>query len=54
MIKYIIPAIIIFLVVLFWEKITEFVYKKFKIKLNYIVVSSFIALVAVILLLLNY
>jgi len=54
MIKYILPAIIIFLIVLFWEKITEFVEKKFNIKLNYIVVSSIIALIAVILLLLNY
>ena len=54
MIKYIIPAIIIFLIVLFWEKITEFVEKKFNIKLNYIVVSSIITAVAVILLLLNY
>ena len=54
MIKYIIPAIIIFLIVLFWEKITEFVEKKFNIKLNYIIVSSIITAVAVILLLLNY
>ena len=54
MIKYIIPAVIIFLVVLFWEKITDFVEKKFNIKLNYIVVSSVIASIAIILLLLNY
>ena len=54
MIKYILPAVIIFLIVLFWEKITEFVEKKFNIKLNYIVISSIIALVAIILLLLNY
>ena len=54
MIKYIIPAIIIFLIVLFWEKITEFVEKKFNIKLNYIVVSFIIAAIAIILLLLNY
>ena len=54
MIKYIIPAIIIFLIVLFWEKITEFVEKKFNIKLNYIVVSSIIAAIEVVLLLLNY
>ena len=54
MIKYILPAIFIFLIVLFWEKITEFVEKKFKIKLNYIAVSSIIAAIAVILLLLNY
>ena len=54
MIKYILPAIIIFLIVLFWEKITGFVEKKFNIKLNYIVVSSIIAAIAVVLLLLNY
>ncbi len=54
MIKYIIPAIIIFLIVLFWEKITEFVENKFNVKLNYIVVISVIAAIAVILLLLNY
>ncbi len=54
MIKYILPAIIIFLIILFWEKITEFVEKKFNIKLNYIVVSSIITLIVVILLLLNY
>ena len=54
MIKYILPAIIIFLIVLFWEKITEFVEEKFNIKLNYIVVSSIIAAIVEILLLLNY
>ena len=54
MIKYLIPAIIVFLIVLFWEKITDFVEKKLNIKLNYIVVSSIIAVIAVILLLLNY
>jgi hypothetical protein len=54
MIKYILPAIIIFLIVLFWEKISQFVEKRFNIKLNYIVVSSIIAVIAVILLLLNY
>ena len=54
MIKYILPAIIIFLIVLFWEKITDFVEKKFNIKLNYIVISSIIALMAIVLLLLNY
>ena len=54
MIKYILPAVIIFLIVLFWEKITNFIEKKFNIKLNYIVVSSIAAAIAVILLLLNY
>ena len=54
MLKFIIPAIIFFLIVLFWEKITKYVYKRFNIKLNYIVVSSIIIAISVILLLLNY
>ena len=54
MIKYILPAIIIFLIVLFWEKISNFFEKKFNVRLNYIVVSSIVAVIAVILLLLNY
>ena len=54
MIKFIVPAVIVFLIVLFWEKITEFVEKKLNIKLNYIVVSFIIVFIAVVLLLLNY
>ena len=54
MIKFVIPAIIVFLIVLFWEKIVEFAEKKLNIKLNYIVVSSIIVFIAVVLLLLNY
>ena len=54
MIKFIIPAVIVLLIVLFWEKITEFAEKKLNIKLNYIVVSSIIVFIAVVLLLLNY
>ena len=54
MIKFIIPAVIVFLIVLFWEKITEFAEKKLNIKLNYIVVSFIVAAIAIILLLLNY
>jgi len=54
MIKYILPAILIFLIVLFWEKITEYVEKRFNIKLNYIAVSSIIVAIVIILLLLNY
>ena len=37
MIKYLIPAIVVFLIVLFWEKINETIYKKFNIKINYII-----------------
>ena len=54
MLKFIIPAVVIFLIILFWEKITEFVEKKLNIKLNYIVVSSIIVFIAVVLLILNY
>ena len=45
MIKFIIPAIIIFLIVLFWENINEIIYKKFNIRVNYIIaIISFIVL----------
>jgi len=54
MIKYILPAIIIFLIVLFWEKITEIVLKKFNIRLNYIVVSAVLIAIAIIVLLINF
>ncbi len=39
MIKFILPAIIFFLIVLFWEKIVKFVEKKFNLKLNYVIIS---------------
>jgi hypothetical protein len=51
MIKFIIPAVIIFLIVLFWEKINEIIRKKFKLSLNYIVVIATLLLVVVIYLL---
>jgi len=54
MIKYILPAIIIFLIVVFWEKITEIVFKKFNIRLNYIIVSAVLITVTIIILLINY
>ena len=38
MLKFILPAIILFLTVLFWEKINELIYKKFNIKINYIAI----------------
>ena len=37
MLKFIIPAIIVFLIVLFWEKISDYIYKKTNIKINYII-----------------
>jgi len=54
MIKYILPAIIILLIVLFWEKITEIVFKKFNIRLNYIIVSAVLIAIAIIVLLINF
>ena len=54
MIKYLLPAIVILIIVLFWEKITDFVQKKFNIKLNYIVVIIIIAVITAIVLLLNF
>ena len=54
MIKYLIPAIIIFLIVLFWEKISIFIKKKFNITLNYLAVISLCLTLVIILLLLNY
>jgi len=54
MIKFILPAIIVLLIVLFWEKIAEIILKKFNVRLNYIVVSSAFITIAIIILLLNF
>ena len=54
MIKFIIPAIVIFLIVLFWEKINEFIYKKFQIKINYLVVIIFLLILGAVLTLLYF
>jgi len=54
MIKFIFPAIIILLIVLFWEKINQFIIDKFNIKLNYLLVGAFILLLTGIILLLNF
>jgi hypothetical protein len=54
MIKFVIPAVIVFLVVLFWEKIQEFFYKKFNIRLNYIVVVIFVIILTIVIALLYF
>jgi hypothetical protein len=54
MIKFIIPAVIVFLIVLFWEKINEFIYKKFNIKINYVAICIFIITISIILALLYF
>ena len=48
MIKFVIPAIIVFLIVLFWEKIQEFFYNKFNLKMNYIVLAILIIILTIV------
>jgi len=54
MLKFIIPAVIIFLIVLYWEKINDFIYKKFNIRINYIFASIVAVILLVILTLLYF
>jgi len=54
MIKFIIPTIIIFLIILFWEKIKEYIFKKTSIKLNYILTATIIIIFTLILVLLYF
>ena len=54
MIKFIIPAIIIFLIVLFWEKINDKIYKKFNIRINYIAVILLLIILGIIFVLLYF
>ncbi len=53
MIKFIIPAIAIFLIVLFWEKINEIIYKKFNVKLNYLILCGVLLIITIIFLLIK-
>ena len=54
MIKFVIPAIVVFLIVLFWEKIQEFFYNKFNIKINYIVLAILIIILTIVMALLYF
>ena len=51
MLKFIIPAVIIFVVVLFWEKINEKIYKNFNIRLNSLLISAALLIIIAIYLL---
>ncbi len=53
MLKFIIPTVIIFLIVLFWEKINEIFYKKFNIKLNYLIIIVVLLMIIAIYLLIK-
>jgi len=54
MIKFILPALIVFLIVLFWEKISQFMFKKFNIKINYIGIIILVVILIIILTLLYF
>ena len=54
MLKFIIPAAIVFLIVLFWEKINEKIYKKFNIRINFIALIITILILGTILILLYF
>jgi len=48
MLKFIIPALVIFLIVLFWEKISEAILQKFNVKVNYVVVIILVLVLIII------
>ncbi len=54
MIKFIVPAVVIFLLILFWEKISEIIYKKFKLKINYIALVILIVFFVIVVFLLYF
>ncbi len=54
MIKFILPAVAIFLIVLFWEKINEFLYNRFNLRINYIAAITFFLIIGIILALLYF
>ncbi len=54
MIKFIIPAVIIFLIVLFWEKISEKIKERFNIQVNYIALVLFLLVLGIIIALLYF
>jgi len=54
MIKFIVPAIIILTIVLFWEKISEIIFRRFNLRLNYIVIICLIGILGIIFTLLYY
>ena len=53
MIKFIIPAVIILLIAIFWEKISEVIYKTFNIKINYLLISAIFLVIILIFILIK-
>ena len=54
MIKFIVPAVIVFLIVLFWEKINEYIFKKTNIRINYIISALILMILGIIFILLYF
>ena len=54
MLKFIIPAIIVFLIVFFWEKINQIIYKKFNVKINYVITTGVLIVLIIIFALLYF
>ena len=54
MLKFIIPAIVIFLIAFFWEKINEEIYKRFNIKVNYIATTISLSVLIIVFALLYF
>ena len=54
MLKFIIPAVIFFLIVLFWENINEKIYQKFNVKINLVVLTAALLFVLAVLVLLYF
>ena len=54
MIKFILPAILVFLIVLFWEKINQKIYDKFKIRINNIILTVVLIVLGLIFILLYF
>ena len=54
MLKFIIPAVLVFLTVLYWEKVNEYIYKKTSIKINNIFIVIIICVLGAIFTLLYF
>tara|TARA_B100000902_G_scaffold395177_1_gene453172 strand:+ start:191 stop:355 length:165 start_codon:yes stop_codon:yes gene_type:complete len=54
MLKFIIPAVVLFLTVLFWEKINEVIYKKLGFKSNFVAIAALLIIIFIILILLYF
>ena len=54
MIKFILPAVVILITVLFWDKINNFIREKYNIKVNNIILTIIITILIVIFALLYF